>query len=65
VSLKVPVEEDVAILQELVGGYADTLAASGQDDAASDARHLLDDPATSFRVVRPGADIVEQTISTE
>ena len=55
----------MAILQELVGGYADTLAASGQEDAASDARRLLDDAAMSFRVVRPGADIVEQTISTE
>jgi glutamate synthase (NADPH/NADH) large chain len=65
VSLKVPADEDVAILRELVGAYADTLATGGQDDAASDARRLLDDPASSFRVVRPGADIVEQTISTE
>jgi hypothetical protein len=38
---------------------------SGQVETAAATRALLDDPATHFRVVRPGADIVDQTISTE
>ncbi len=65
VSLKPPADADVEMLRELLGAYAAILATSGQDDAAHDARRLLDDPAEHFRVVRPGADIVEQTISTE
>jgi glutamate synthase (NADPH/NADH) large chain len=65
VNVRAPAETDVVVLRELLGAYAETLATSGQDDAARDARRLLDDPASHFRVVRPGADIVEQTISTE
>jgi len=65
VSMRVPDDTDIAALRQLLGAYAETLAASGQDDAAREARGLLDDAASCFRVVRPGADIVEQTISTE
>lgn len=66
VSLKPPTsDEDVATLHELVGEYATLLLDGGQTDDAAAARALLDDIAASFRVIRPGVDIVEQTISTE
>ncbi|MGH2492570.1 MAG: glutamate synthase-related protein, partial [Candidatus Limnocylindria bacterium] len=66
VSLRPPSsDEDLAALHDLVGSYATLLDDSGQLDTASATRALLDDPAAHFRVVRPGADIVDQTISTE
>ena len=65
VTLTRPAESDVAILHELLSAYADVLAQTGQDDAAGAVTALLDDPVERFRVVRPGAAIVEQTISTE
>ena len=66
VNLKPPTsDEDVATLRDLVGGYATLLHEGGQMEDAAAARALLDDVATNFRVIRPGADIVEQTISTE
>jgi hypothetical protein len=49
----------------MVGSYATLLDESGQTETAAAMRVLLDDPALHFRVVRPGADIVDQTISTE
>jgi hypothetical protein len=45
--------------------YANALSESEQPDAAQYIRALLDDPAANFRVVRPGAEITDQTISTE
>jgi glutamate synthase (NADPH/NADH) large chain len=66
VSLRPPSsEEDVAALSDLLGGYAGLLDESGQHGAARSARELLADPATHFRIVRPGADIVDQAVSTE
>jgi len=65
VNMRVPLDSDVALLAELLGAYVETLTESGQEEAAREARRLLDDPVSHFRVVRPGADIVEQTISTE
>jgi glutamate synthase (NADPH/NADH) large chain len=58
-------DEDLAALRDMVGSYATLLHESGQVDTAAATRSLLDDPATHFRVVRPGADIVDQNISTE
>jgi glutamate synthase (NADPH/NADH) large chain len=58
-------DEDIAALRDMVGSYATLLHDSGQTETAAATRSLLDDPATHFRVVRPGADIVDQTISTE
>jgi glutamate synthase (NADPH) large chain len=58
-------DEDLAALRDMVGSYATLLHDSGQVETAAAARSLLDDPAAHFRVVRPGADIVDQTISTE
>ncbi len=65
VSLARPAEGDVEILRELLGAYAGVLAQTGQDDAAGVVTALLADPVEQFRVVRPGAVVVEQTISTE
>ncbi|HEY6959691.1 MAG TPA: glutamate synthase, partial [Candidatus Limnocylindria bacterium] len=65
VSLRVPDAEDVALIGELLGPYANSLQDSGQDEASREVVRLMDDAAASFRVVRPGAEVVEQTISTE
>jgi glutamate synthase (NADPH/NADH) large chain len=58
-------DEDLVALRDLVGSYATLLHESGQIESAAATRALLDDPATHFRVVRPGADLTDQTISTE
>jgi glutamate synthase (NADPH/NADH) large chain len=58
-------DEDLIALRDMVGSYATLLDESGQTETAAAMRVLLDDPALHFRVVRPGADIVDQTISTE
>jgi glutamate synthase (NADPH/NADH) large chain len=66
VNLKPPTsDEDVVALRDLVGSFATLLHESGQTETAEATRALLDDPATHFRVVRPGVDITDQTISTE
>ncbi len=66
VSLRAPSsDEDLVALRDLVGSFATLLHESGQVETAAATRALLDDAATHFRVVRPGADIVDQTISTE
>ena len=65
VTLRAPLDEDRAALEELIRRYAAFLDESGQQSAASEALALLTDAASSFRVVRPGAEVVEQTISTE
>src|SRR3989441_8967548 len=65
VSLRPPRDEDLPPLRELMDAYADALSASDQPDAAGYVRALLDDPAANFRAIRPGADITDQTVSTE
>jgi glutamate synthase (NADPH/NADH) large chain len=66
VNLRPPsTDEDLVALRDMVGSYATLLHESGQVETAAATRSLLDDPAAHFRVVRPGADIVDQTISTE
>jgi glutamate synthase (NADPH/NADH) large chain len=58
-------DEDLVALRDMVGSYATLLHDSGQLEAAAMTRSLLDDPASHFRVVRPGVDLTDQTISTE
>jgi glutamate synthase (NADPH/NADH) large chain len=53
-----------ASLGELLGAYADALAASGQRDAAVYVQALLDAP-DAFRVIKPAGEVVDQAISTE
>ncbi len=63
VTLRVPSDDDLPVLHELLDAYAAALAASGQDP--SEIAALRADAAARFRVVRPGTEVVEQTISTE
>src|SRR5437773_2379248 len=65
VHMRAPRDEDLSALRELIDAYADALFASEQTEAAVDVRALLDDPAAHFRAIRPGADITDQTVSTE
>jgi glutamate synthase (NADPH/NADH) large chain len=65
VHMRAPRDEDVPALRELIDAYANALSETEQTDAAAHARSLLDDPAAHFRVVRPGTEITDQTISTE
>jgi glutamate synthase (NADPH/NADH) large chain len=65
VHMRPPRDEDVPALRELIDAYADALRSSDQPDAAEYVRSLLDEPAANFRAVRPGADITDQTVSTE
>ena len=57
-----PREGELPILHELLAGYARALLGSGQDDAARAVRAL---GADAFLVIRPGGEIVDQTVSTE
>jgi glutamate synthase (NADPH/NADH) large chain len=65
VHMRAPRDEDLPALRELIDAYADALRDSEQPDAAAHVRSLLDDPAAHFRAIRPGADITDQTVSTE
>jgi glutamate synthase (NADPH/NADH) large chain len=65
VNMRAPRDEDVPALRELLDAYANALFESGQSDAAQYIRTLVDDAEANFRVVRPGAEITDQTISTE
>jgi glutamate synthase (NADPH/NADH) large chain len=65
VHMRPPQDEDLPALRELIEAYADALVGSEQHDAAAYVRSLLDDPAAHFRAIRPGADITDQTVSTE
>lgn len=56
--------EDRAALSELLCAYGDALAANGQPAEAAGIRALLETP-DAFRVIEPGGEIVDQTISTE
>ncbi len=64
VSVRELTDEDRAALDELLGAYADALSASGQREDASAIRALIWTP-DAFRVIKPGGDIVDQSISTE
>jgi len=65
VFMRAPRDEDVPALAELLGAYAVALDQSDQRDAAYHVRTLLAEPGKHFRVIRPGTEITDQTISTE
>jgi glutamate synthase (NADPH/NADH) large chain len=65
VHMRPPRDEDLPALRELIDAYADALRDSDQPEAADHVRGLLVDPAANFRAIRPGADITDQTVSTE
>jgi len=61
-----PRESELALLRDLLGGYARALLGSGQDDDARTIRALAADATAAFLAIRPGGDIVgDQSVSTE
>ncbi|MBU6423406.1 MAG: glutamate synthase, partial [Chloroflexi bacterium] len=64
VSVRQLTDEDHTALEDLLGSYVDALAASGQTEEAATVRALLWTP-DAFRVIKPGGEIVDQSISTE
>ncbi|MDQ3097622.1 MAG: glutamate synthase-related protein [Chloroflexota bacterium] len=65
VTLRVPDPDEAVRCAELLYAYAAVVASSGQAAEAKRVRELSGRVSEEFRVVRPGADIVDQTISTE
>jgi len=57
-----PRESELPILLQLLAGYARALLGSGQDEPARAVRAL---GADAFLVIRPGGEVVDQTVSTE
>jgi glutamate synthase (NADPH/NADH) large chain len=65
VHLGAPREAELPILHELLLGYARALIGSGQDDEARAVRTLAATATASFLAIRPGGEVVDQSISTE
>ena len=65
VHMRPPREEDLADLRALLDAYADALREGEQHETAATIGKLLEDPTANFRVVRPGTEITDQTVSTE
>ena len=60
-----PRESELAALLDLLAGYRRALLGSGQDDDARAVRAFADDAASVFLAIRPGGEVVDQTVSTE
>jgi glutamate synthase (NADPH/NADH) large chain len=60
-----PREGELPLLRDLLAGYRRALLGSGQDDDARAVRALADDATAAFLAVRPGGEVVDQTVSTE
>jgi glutamate synthase (NADPH/NADH) large chain len=60
-----PLEAELPILRDLLAGYRRALISSGQDEHARTVRTLADDATAAFLVIRPGGEVVDQTVSTE
>ncbi|HLZ48641.1 MAG TPA: hypothetical protein VKR80_08340, partial [Candidatus Limnocylindria bacterium] len=65
VHLGPPRESELPALRELLAGYGRALLGSGQDGAARVVRELGATAADSFLAIRPGGELVDQTVSTE
>ena len=65
VQVGVPHDDELPALRDLLAGYGRALLGSGQDDAARRVRALADDLPATFIAIRPGAELVDQTVSTE
>jgi len=65
VHVGVPHDDERSALRDLLGGYRRALLGSGQDDDARTVRALADDPLSAFLAIRPGGEVVDQTVSTE
>ena len=60
-----PRTEELAVLAELLAGYGRALLGSGQEREAQLIRTLATDPTRLFLAIRPGGEVVDQTVSTE
>jgi glutamate synthase (NADPH) large chain len=65
VQVGVPHDDELPALRDLLAGYGRALLGSGQDDAARRVRALANDLPATFIAIRPGAEVVDQTVSTE
>ena len=57
-----PRDDEAPILRDLLASYGRSLLGSGQEQAARAVRALGPD---AFLVIRPGGEVVDQTVSTE
>ena len=60
-----PRDAELPTLRDLLAGYRRALLGSGQDDGARAVRSLADDATAAFLAIRPGGEVVDQTVSTE
>jgi glutamate synthase (NADPH/NADH) large chain len=65
VHIGTPREAELPSLRDLLAGYRRALLGSGQDDRAHAVRALADDATAAFLAIRPGGEVVDQTVSTE
>ncbi|HEV2250356.1 MAG TPA: glutamate synthase-related protein, partial [Candidatus Limnocylindria bacterium] len=65
VHLGAPRESELPVLRDLLAGYRRALLGSGQDDAARAVRAYAEDAENAFLAIRPGGEVVDQTVSTE
>jgi len=65
VSVGAPREAELPRLLALLGGYGRALVGSGQDDEARAVRELGATATERFLAIRPGGELVDQTVSTE
>jgi glutamate synthase (NADPH/NADH) large chain len=65
VHVGVPRDSELPALRDLLAGYRRALLGSGQDDDAHAVRILADDAPAAFLAIRPGGEVVDQTVSTE
>ena len=60
-----PRESELPALRDLLAGYGRALLGSGQEADARMVRALAEDATAAFLAIRPGGEIVDQTVSTE
>jgi glutamate synthase (NADPH/NADH) large chain len=65
VHVGVPRDGELPALRDLLAGYRRALLGSGQDDDARSVRVLADEASAAFFAIRPGGEVVDQTVSTE
>jgi len=65
VHIGAPREAELPVLHDLLAGYGRALIGSGQDGEARAVRALAANATAAFLAIRPGGEIVDQTVSTE
>ena len=65
VHLGAPRDAELPSLRDLLAGYGRALLGSGQDERARAVRALAENAPAAFLALRPGGEVVDQTVSTE